>query len=155
MVKRGNLKPIKKKKKKVLFLIIISRVLKMLEDQNQRKTSMTEEKFNNYNKWCAKSSVSSFENNNNRNFQRNADNNNDNNTKIEASFNYNYNYSFQQKRKFNDNNQQSQSNNNNNKRPNNGEFTFNPNAYYHPSMVEDPWNNVIINKHKRDDEYAS
>ena len=51
----------------------------MAEHQDQRKTSMTDEKFNNYNKWCSRSTASSFDNNRN-NFSSNANYMNHNNS---------------------------------------------------------------------------
>jgi hypothetical protein len=101
----------------------------MSEQQKQRKTSMTDEKFNNYNKWCSKSTASSFDNN--RNFPAS----NQNETANVNFMNKNYNESpQQQKRRRNDD----QSQQNDNKRA----FHFNSNAYYHSSMLEDPWFNL-------------
>ena len=105
----------------------------MSEQQNQRKTSLTDEKFSKYNKWCSKTSITSFDNNNNRNFANNSNNAPDTN------FNANHIQDQPQaKRRFN-NGQEWQTSY---KQSNNGAFTFNPNAYYHSSMLEDPWLNL-------------
>ena len=105
-------------------------------DQNDRGKEMSSEKFNNYNAWCRSSSTGdgSDRNQSNRGYQNQSYNNNS----------YNPNYKYQNnKRKFYNNNNSNNGNNQyqgNNKRFNNAtEIRFNANAFYHPSMLQDPW----------------
>lgn len=84
--------------------------------------------------------------NNNNNYRYN-NNNRFGNNQGASNYNNNNNYRYNNnpnnqdgyKRKFHHHHHGSNNYNNNNKRTANEQFFFNPNAYFHPSMLEDPW----------------